>query len=558
MESHLVVENESTNEYALIIGETNELVNLVEAGKTKIPESAQFALQDKDWKKAMESEIAVLKKNKTWELVKPPPGRKLVDCKWVFRSKEDENGKEVKKKARLVAKGFTQQYGIDYEETYSPVMKMVTLRLLIAIAALKKLHIKYADFESAYLQSEMNEEIFMKQPEGFEELDKDGNQLVCLLKKSLYGLKQSGRNWNLRINKWLLEHQFTRSKYDTCLYTSTKNGRFIAVLLYVDDIVGFVEDPKDWNELINEMKKELRVTNLGDANWLLGMKISHEKEDITIDQSKYIRALLERHQMEDCKPASTPMDSITEVQFREEEENREKNKLPISEKQEYMRIVGGLIYASIITRPDISYAVSKLGENLANPIKEDIIRAKRVLRYLKGTQHYKIRYTENGNANLIGYSDSDWAGDHKNRRSTSGYAFLLAGGAISWSSKHQSTVALSSAEAEYMALAQTTQEAIYLRGILEDIGFYPKEPTKIYSDNQSSIKIASNQITRNRTKHIAAKYHFTREQIENSKIILEYIPTEFMAADSLTKSVKRNILGRTNLVLFGMNNNIPN
>lgn len=516
---------------------------------TSPPSSPQEALQDPEWKKAMETEIQALQKNKTWILVKPPPGRLLVDCKWIFKSKEDEKGNEVKKKARLVARGFSQKYGIDYEETYSPVMKMSTLRLLLAIACTKSYKVKYADFEAAYLQSDMNEEIYMRQPVGFEKNDLEGKPYACLLKKSLYGLKQSGRNWNLRINKWLLDNGFTRSKYDTCLYLAKKKKGFLVVLLYVDDMIRITSDSETWDDLLKKMQTELKVNNLGDAKWILGMLISQDQRGISIDQSKYVKSLLEKHKMDTSTPVKTPMVPVSESHSELEEEARTESTPEIRET--YLKIVGGLIYASTISRPDISYAISKLGENMSKPSEMDITKAYRVLKYLRGTQDYKINFHRDDQTELVGYTDSDWAGDHTNRRSTSGYLFVLGGAAISWQSKRQETVALSSAEAEYVALATATQEAIFLRGILEDIGYLPSQPTKIFVDNQSCIKIAVNQVTRNRTKHIAAKYHFTRERIELKEIILEFKPTNQMAADCLTKAVGANILKRTNAVMFG-------
>lgn len=527
-----------------------EIEQIINVTNDKVPRSAEMALKDLNWKRAMEEEMESLNKNETWILVKPPPGRKLVDSKWVFKVKENENGEETRKKARLVAKGFSQKYGIDYEETFSPVMKMVTLRTLIALSTFNSWHIKYADFESAYLQSEMDEEIYMKQPAGFVKLDEDGKPLACLLKKSLYGLKQSGRNWNLKINNWLKTHGFARSKMDTCLYTRTQNGETMAILIYVDDMIGFVRDPQIWKDLVQEMKKDLKVNDLGDANWILGMKLTNSEDKIELDQSKYIKILLERHGMEDAKPAKTPMAQINEEQFNKEEELRKEQQL--ENRTEYMKIVGGLIYASIITRPDIAYAVSKLGQHMSDPSQIDMTKAKRVLRYLKGTLNLKICYSKGGNKEVFGYTDSDWAGDYGNRRSTSGYVFLLAGAAISWSSKRQETVALSSTEAEYIALAHATQEAIFIRGIVQELKIDLPGPTTIFADNQSCIKIATNQVTRNRTKHISTKFHFAREKIESKEITLEYKPTEHMTADSFTKSIGVIKLEKINSEIFGI------
>jgi hypothetical protein len=347
----------------------------------------------------------------------------------------------------------------------------------------------------------------------------------------------------------MLAHSFIRSKTDACLYIHSEKP--LLALIYVDDIIGFTTNDQIWENLIHEMEKELKINNLGNAKWLLGMSLTQNNNRITINQEKYVKQLLLRHHMENCKPAKTPMVPVNENQHIKEEEARKEIDPKI--KEEYLQIVGGLIYLSVISRPDIAYAVSKLGQYMNKPSSMDLVKAKRVLRYLQGTMDLYLNYLGKNNKTLIGYSDSDWAGNYDNRRSMSGFIFTLGGTAVSWSSKTQPTVALSSAEAEYIAIGYATQEAMFLRSVLEELNQLNKESTRIYVDNQSSIKIATNQTVKNRTKHIAIKFHFVKEKVENNEINLKYLPTEDMLADIFTKPVGQIILRKSIPKIFGIN-----
>jgi hypothetical protein len=255
--------------------------------------------------------------------------------------------------------------------------------------------------------------------------------------------------------------------------------------------------------------------------------------------------------MEDCKPAQTPIASDSDAR----DEKRADSKL--CDRSEYRSIVGSLIYASVISRPDIAYAVSKVGQHMANPTAADMVSVKRILRYLRGTIHYTLVYRKNGSTELVGYSDADWGGDISTRRSTGGYVFLLAGAAISWCSKRQQTVALSSTESEYMALCAAIQEAIYLKALLTDLKYVPIDTSvEMQVDNQSAMRISVNNITSNRTKHIDVRYHFCREKVQGGVVHLKYIPTEFMLADILTKAVGSNILAKLLPTIIGMDSAI--
>ena len=526
-------------EYALMI---NAVAN---GGPTPsnntAPNNFKDANESHEWKKAMEEEYNSLIANDTWTLTKLPNGRKPIGSKWIYKLKENADGSIAKHKARLVAKGYTQTYGVDYKETFAPVTKSTTIRTMLALAALFEYEPTQADISTAYLHANMEEDIYMEQPEGFVKYDENGTQYVCKLNKSIYGLKQSGRNWNKLLDKWFKDHEFEASKIDPCLYIHNKDGHFIAIAIYVDDLLILDNNKHIRDTLINDMQRTFKLVDLGLATWILGMEINYRKDSIVLDQSKYLKDVLNKFNMTECKTLKTPI--VTEQNKNPEHEHFNQHT--------YMSLIGSLIYLSTGTRPDIAYAVSRAGQHMQNPTIHDWIAAKRILRYLKGTATRKLNYSRTGNATLTGYSDSDWAGDLDKRRSTTGYLFTLAGAAISWSSRKQQTIALSSTEAEYMAACAATQEAMHLRGLLKDFGIIHHGPTTLFMDNQGAIVISNDSMTSKRSKHIDIKYHYVRERIEEKDIATRYINTEDMAADCLTKPVGHQVLARAIPTIFG-------
>jgi hypothetical protein len=295
------------------------------------------------------------------------------------------------------------------------------------------------------------------------------------------------------------------------------------------------------------MAKSFKLVDAGLAKWLLGTLIDTQDGIITVSQQKYVETLLDRFGMKECKPVSTPVLNPEDTS----EAGRDIGAGPC-DRAEYMSAVGGLIYLSVVSRPDIALAVSRVGQHMSNPTQVHMVAVKRIFRYLRGTTHYSLVYTREGNTDLQGYSDSDWAGDVATRKSTGGYVFMLGGAAVSWSSKKQQTVALSSTEAEYIALASAIQEAVYLKTLLADLCNPNDESVLIFVDNQGAIKISKNNITSNRTKHIDIKYHYCREKVQDGTVRLDYIPSEFMLADILTKAVGAVVLGRLVPNITGM------
>ena len=487
-----------------------------------------------EWENAMETEMRSLLSNKVWELVEPPPNRKIVGSKWVFKRKIDADGIVECYKARLVAQGCTQKFGLDYEETFSPVIRFESIRFLLAVGAQHKLHLHQMDVSTAFLHGELTEEVYMRQPEGFIESGKE--HLVCHLQRSIYGLKQSPRCWNHTLDSRLKEMGFTQAPSDPCLYVeSDSEGEMFIVAVYVDDIILGGKSESKLMEVKKELSKTFEMKDLGPLHHFLGVKIIQDSitGTIWIGQQSYTEKILQRFGMHNSKPVGTPVNPDIKLIAGENPDD-------VCNQQMYQAVVGSLLYLSTKTRPDIAYAVGSVARFCANPTKEHWTAVKRILRYLNGTIKLGLLYRESTSVKIPGYTDADWAGDVGDRKSTSGYMFLLGGAAISWKSNKQTCLALSTAEAEYVALSTAAQEAIWLQQLMSDLMNKSIQEMIIYEDNQSTICLAKNQQVHGRTKHIDIKYHFVRDLVEAGRIKVEYCASENMIADILTKGLRIN------------------
>ncbi|UYV73840.1 hypothetical protein LAZ67_11001074, partial [Cordylochernes scorpioides] len=418
---------------------------LLEAKYLPDPKHAEEALSGRDsyfWKKAMEEEFDSLIENKTWELVDPPKNRNIIGSKWVFKTKCNSDGSVERHKARLVAKGYSQQYGIDYEETFAPVVRQSTIRMLLALAVEYNLILHQMDVQSAYLNGEIKEEIYMTQPENF--VSRKYPERVCRLKKAIYGLKQAGIVWHERLDNELKNLGLKQLQSNNCVYIKHDEG-ILLVAIYVDDLIIAAEREDTLKSFKEIMKRIFKIKDLGGINCCLGIRIQMKEDgSISIDQERYIEELLAKYRMKEAKPISTPMDS-----------NSKLTKISSIE---------------VSTRPDIAYAVSALGQFSNDPRRQHWNAAKRVLRYLKGTSCLRITYRKSNEA-LHGYVDADWGGNLVDRKSHTGIVYFLARGPIAWESKKQQTVTLSSTEYEYIALCEAGKEAVYLRALLDEMGF---------------------------------------------------------------------------------------
>lgn len=400
----------------------------------------------------MDEEFQALLKNNTWDLVDLPTGAKTIGCKWLFKTKVDEKGNVVRYKARIVAQGFTQKYGVDYDEVFAPVAKQVTFRMLLSIASHRKMYVKHVDVKTAYLNRQLEETIYMRQPE---EYSTGSERKVCRLRRSLYGLKQSARVWNRKVDSVFKTLGFKQCRTDQCLYKrKTTGGATEFILIYVDDMIIITATEEEFVSIYNQLEKNFAVTNLGDVRSFLGIEVEKDNEGYKLNQQAYIRKLTERFNLQNTKPSKVPMDTSC----LQEKEKRE----PLSSNSQYLSLIGGLLYIAVQTRPDISVSVSLLAQKSSSPSQQDWNEAKKVLRYLYATRDYKLKL-RSLRENLCMYVDADYAGDCRDRKSNSGYLIKYGGGVIAWGSRKQTSVALSSTEVEFISLAEGCQELIWTK-----------------------------------------------------------------------------------------------
>lgn len=503
-------------------------ISILSKEPANIKEVMSFEEEERTkWLNAMYDEFHSLQSNSTWELVDAPPGRKIVGCKWVFKRKINEKGDVSKYKARLVAQGYSQKYGEDYDEVFAPVVKQTTLRCLLSIAGKRKLQVYHFDVKTAFLNGNLTESIYMKQPPGFEVDGSEGK--VCLLRKSLYGLKQAARAWNQLIHSVLVNAGYRQSNADPCLYSKDGYTKCY-VLIYVDDILVISKSTKDIMDCFHTMNNSFETNNLGPVKHYLGLQLERDLEgNFMISQSTYINKVIEETGLSDAKESKMALNPSYNKSGAEEE-------LLLNNKV-YQKVIGSLLYLAVNSRPDISASISILARKVCKPNKEDWLELKRVLRYLKGTAHMKLKLSgsEKSEETFLGYADADWAESKDDRKSNSGYVFILNGGLVSWCCRKQTCVSLSSTEAEFIALAEACQEAKWLRSLIKDLDCKIEDTTTIFEDNQSCLKLLKSENFSNRTKHIDTKYFFIKDYIANNIIKCEYCPTESMLADIMTK-----------------------
>lgn len=505
-----------------VLAAVTEVENLI-----KEPENYKEAINSSNkekWLEAMLSEVNSLKENQTWDLINLPKGRRALPCKWVFKIKTNPDGSVDKFKARLVVKGYSQQQGVDYDMTFSPVARLSTIRAVLAIAAKDNMNLRQFDVTTAFLNGSVDEEIYVKQPEGFQ----DGTNRVCKLKRSLYGLKQAPRCWNSCIVEFLKSIGFKQSEADPCLFTRTRGQSKVIIGLYVDDGLVASNTSAAGNEFIMELSNRFKITTKP-ASYFLGIEIKSEIGRITLCQQAYTKKVVEKFGMANSKPTPTP---IVKECINDTELNSERDVI-----FPYRQAVGALTYLAVGTRPDIAYAVGKASRNLETPTTNDVILVKRILRYLKGTADKGLvyRHTMEIPKGLVCYSDSDLGGDPETGRSTSGMVCLLSGAAISWRSHRQTMVSISSTEAEIIAASETAQELVWLNSLLKDLAELQKPV--LYLDNESAIKLSHNPKYEfhKRTKHIKLKHLFVRECVTNGELEVKQVPSSRQLADMLTK-----------------------
>ena len=497
----------------------------------QIPNTRNQAMKSTErehWIKAMDDEMSSLIANITYDLVKPPPNCHLIGGRWVYSVKNDQFG-NYKFKARFVAKGFKQIQGINYDDTFAPTARMTSIRLLMVIAIELGLQVHQMDVCNAYLNSELpsKDRIFMTQPDGYIQ----GQNLVCKLNKSLYGLKQSAFLWNNTLIEHMQSQNLSQSKMDPCVFVRKTDKDTLYALIWVDDIIIAGSSIKIIDEFKNSLASRFKVKDLGPLKWFLGMQFNITDKVISMNQSLYVKNILTRFNMTDCTPRTLPCDPSVYTLL-------EKDSDPFENPKEYQELVGSLIYLMTGTRPDISFVTTLLSRFMQTPTKMHMTIALGVLRYLKHTPHYDLRFVKTGeNLQLFGYSDSDYASDPLDRKSVSGYCFKLNkhSALISWRSGKQPLVAASSCESEYIALFEATKEALNLRQLFSELTIKPPQTVKLYADNQGAISLSHHPSIHKRTKHINVRYHAVRDYVANNSIYITYIPSKDNTADMFTK-----------------------
>lgn len=494
------------------------------------PATMEEALQSEDaeqWQQAMDEEIASLLSNNTWTLEEVPAGVKPIPVKWVLKVKKDAKGNVERYKARLVAKGFKQREGIDFEEVFAPVSKYATLRALLATTAALDLELHQLDIKTAFLNGYLQEDVYIQQPPGYET---GGDNTACHLHRALYGLRQAPRAWHLRLKEELERHGFRPSDADPGLYIRAEATDNVYILVYVDDILMTANTVAEVTSVKAQLMSSFDARDMGEAHFFLGMTIERDRSNRTIklSQANMVSDIVDKYGLADGKTRNIPLSSSVRLSQEEGE--------PLdTATYNYGSLIGSLLYVSVCTRPDIAQAVGALSKFMRSPTSVHWQAAKGVVRYLAGTKDYGVVFSGSGTT-TIGYTDADYAGDIDTRRSTTGYAFIMNGGAISWQSKRQPTVAVSTTEAEYMAAAHAIKEALWLRQLLSDLNL-DASTIVIKADNQSAIKIIKNPVTSARSKHIDVIYHFARERVARKEVKIEYVRTDEMIADALTKPV---------------------
>ena len=458
----------------------------------------------------------------------------------MFTIKRRPDGSIERYKARLVAKGYTQTYGVDYDETFSPVAKMNTIRVLLLVAANRDWPLHQFDVTNAFLHGELKREVYMEAPPGFSEGYKKGEG--CRLKKTLYGLKQSPRVWFGRFTEAMAKYGFKQSQSDHTLFLKKRDGRMTCLIIYVDDMIITGDDTKEIERLKGSLFQEFEMKDLGSLKYFLGIEVLRSEGGIFLRQKKYTLDILAETGLLDCKPADTPIVVNHGLQISEGAE--------LANQGKYQRLVGKLIYLSH-TRPDIAYAVGIVSQFMHRPQKDHYEAALRIVKYLKGTVGHGVMFRKNGHKGVYGYTDADWASNPVDRKSTAGYFTFVEGNLVTWRSKKQKVVALSSAEAEFRGIRSGLMEILWLRRLMREIGLSP-ETSQLFCDNKAAISISENPVQHDRTKHVEVDRHFIKENIESGAVELPFVRSEDQLADILTKAVNsRSFTSVLNKLSFG-------
>ncbi|CAM8910135.1 unnamed protein product [Rhodiola kirilowii] len=501
-----------------------------------------------EWKNAVETELDSLNKRKVFgPIVLTPENVRPVGYKWVFVRKRNEKNEIVRYKARLVAQGFSQRPGIDFEETYSPVMDGITFRYLISLAVHERLNMHLMDVVTAYLYGSLDAEIYMRIPEGFKmpeaSSSKPRERYSVKLERSLYGLKQSGRMWYNRLNEYLSQKGYVNDPLCPCVFIKKTTSGCVIIAVYVDDL-NIIGTNEEIHKVISYLKREFEMKDLGRTKYCLGLQIEHLQSGILVHQSNYTRKIIKRFNMDKCNPLSTPMVvrslDVNKDPFRPCEDSEE----ILGSEVPYFSAIGALMYLTNCTRPDISFAVNLLARFSSAPTKRHWSGIKHVFRYLQGTIDLGLFYPNNTKPVLIGYADAGYLSDPHKGKSQTGYVITCGGTAISWRFQKQTVVATSSNHAEVVALHEASRECVWLKSITQHIRVTSglslvNDPITLYEDNAACVaQMKEGFIKSDRTKHIHPKYFSFTQELEKDKVIsIQYVRSDENSADLFTKAL---------------------
>ena len=487
------------------------------------PDSYKEASKQDCWVKAMNSELSALNHNKTWIFVDTPPNIKPIGSKWVYKIKHKSDGTIERYKARLVAKGYTQVEGVDFFDTFSPVAKITTVIILLALASINSWHLHQLDVNNAFLHGDLSENVYMSVPQGVH--SPKPNQ-VCKLLKSIYGLKQASRKWYEKLTGFLLHQGYKQSASDHSLFTLHSDTCFTVLLVYVDDVILAGNSMTQIDRIKAALDVEFKIKDLGKLKYFLGIEVAHSKIGINICQRKYCLDLLKDTGLLGAKPVTAPLDPSIKLHH--------DSSPPHDDILSYRRLVGKLLYLTT-TRPDIAFVVQQLSQFLNAPTTTHYDTACRVVKYLKWTPGQGLLFRRDSQLQLLGSTDADWAGCLDSRRSTSGYCFFLGSSLVSWRAKKQHTIARSSSEAEYRSLSFASCELQWPLYLLKDLRVQCNKLPVLFCDNQSAIHIAGNPVFHERTKHLEIDCHFVREKLQQNIFKLLPVKSQSQLADFFTK-----------------------
>ena len=521
-------DDDETDELALTLNVNDEPITFKEA--ITCPQSH-------DWQEAMQAEINELEKQNTWTLLPLPHDKIPLKGRWIYKLKTDPEGKIIKFKARWVVKGYNQIEGVDYLDTFSSTCRPESYRIIFILAVNQGWRLSQYDVKNAFIHAKIDKEIFVEQPRGFTaKEDSPEKKLYCRLNKALYGLKQSPRLWYEHLLGILENYDFKAMPYDSAIFINSAEK--IIIVCHVDDLIITGPDQSVIDTLINSLSRSIKLEKIGNINQFLGMRVetNYKNKTIHLNQHKYAKKLLEKFNKNNLTPVTSPVELRINLEKSLDQASAENI-------HRYQQEVGSLIYLAMNTRPDITFAVNRCARFMANPNDSHFKALDRIWKYLNKYPELGLFYDcSQTNGSVLGYTDADWGGDTTSRKSTSGYIFLLNNNMISWLSMLQKTVALSSCEAEYMALKESIKESIYLNNMIK---YYydllgvliSSSIPNIMTDSQSAMKLANNPEFHKKTKHIDITYHFIRDAIKQKQIVLEYVNTKQQKADGFTKGL---------------------